>query len=155
MLPPDGTPIASSPTFSRLEDGKSRIFIEVSRKVDVVESRTPGRVVYRLRGTVVVQHTNQLALPTGFFTTPVNRVQLVQEGPDLDVVIELREAATPTTLVTETPRGMALWIDIPRAIAYGRDDSLAEPGRPRARRGTTTQRIGGAASDDAPPTDDN
>ena len=152
VLPPDGTPIASFPGFSRLDDGKTRIFVEVSRKVEVIETRGPGRLVYRLRGATVVQRTNQMALLTGFFSTPVDRVQLVQVGPDLDVVIELREATTPTYLVTETPRGMVLWVDFPRSAGFGRDDGPTEPGRPRAKRSTTSQTIGGSApADDAPP----
>jgi hypothetical protein len=153
--PPYGTPIASFPGFSRLDDGKTRVFVEVSRKVDVAESRTHGRVTYRLRGTTVVQRTNQMALVTGYFTTPVGRVQLVPAGSDLDVVIELREATEPTHTVVETPRGMVLWVDFPRSVAFGREESPSEAGRPRAKR--STQKIGaGTPPDDAPPPmDDN
>ncbi len=62
--PPVGTPIATSPSFSRLEDGKSRIWIEVSDRVDVTETRVPGRVSYHLRGAALVPGTPQLSLPT-------------------------------------------------------------------------------------------
>src|SRR5262249_55070840 len=102
-LPPPGTPIASFPGFAPLDDGKTRIFVEVSRKVDVVQTKSAGRVTYRLRGTSVAARTNQLSLITGYFNTPVARVQLVPMTPDLDVVIELREATDPTYAVVETP----------------------------------------------------
>ncbi len=117
VLPPPGTPIASSPGFARLDDGTSRIWVEVTRKVEVLESKTPGRVVYRLRGTAVLQRTNQLPLLTGFFATPVDRVQLAQQGPDLDLIIELREVTDLTHRVVETPRGMVLQIDFPKSTS--------------------------------------
>jgi hypothetical protein len=131
---PYGTPIASFPGFTRLDDGKSRIFVEVSHKVPVVETRTAGRVTYRLRGASVIQRTNQLSLITGFFDTPVSRVQLVPMTPDVDVVIELREATDPTYAVVETPRGMVLWVDFPRAIDFSRNNG-DEPARPPAKQG--------------------
>jgi hypothetical protein len=140
-LPPPGTPIASFPGFTRLDDGKSRIFVEVSHKVPVVETRTAGRVTYRLRGASVIQRTNQLSLITGFFSTPVSRVQLVPMTPDVDLVIELRETTDPTYAVVETPRGMVLWVDFPRSIDFGHDED--EPARPAARRAVTTRTIGG------------
>jgi hypothetical protein len=132
--PPYGTPIASFPGFTRLDDGKSRIFVEVSHKVPVVETRTAGRVTYRLRGASVVQRTNQLSLITGFFNTPVSRVQLVPMTPDVDVVIELRETTDPTYAVVETPRGMVLWVDFPRSTDFPRDDG-DEPARPASKQG--------------------
>jgi hypothetical protein len=155
-VPLPGTPIASFPGFTRLDDGKTRIFVEVSKKVDIAEARTPGRVTYRLRGTTVLQRTNQMALVTGYFTTPVERVQLVPVGPDLDVVIELREVTEPTHSVVETPRGMVLWVDFPRSAAFGRADTPPEAARPRARRSRQKLGSGPPPPDDAPPSmDDN
>jgi len=138
--PPPGTPVASSPEFSRLEDGQSRIWMEVSDKVSVVETRLPGRVTYHLRGAAVAPGTEQLALPTEFFTTPVARVQLVPQGPDLDLIVDLREELAPVYRVVETPRGMVLQIDLPRSSSYGKTDSSQDtvlaPVRP-ARTGQT------------------
>jgi hypothetical protein len=150
-----GTPIASFPGFTRLEDGNSRIFIEVSSKVDVAEKRDPNRIVYRLRGASIMQRTNELPLLTGFFSTPVDRVQLVQDGADVNVVVELREPAEITSRVIETPRGMVLWIDLPRSVNYARDmEGDVQLDRPGATRGTATKRLGGQPgprNDDAPP----
>jgi hypothetical protein len=145
---PEGVPVASFPGFTRLEDGKSRIWLEVSAKVDVAENKAQGRVVYRMRGTAVVQRTNQLPLLTGFFATPVDRVQLVQQGPDLDLVIDLRENVEFTHRVIETPRGIVLWVDFPRSSQPERE-TPAEPQRPRIKRSTESRRIGdGESSDD-------
>jgi hypothetical protein len=151
---PPGTPIASFPGFARLDDGKSRIFVEVSNKVEVVEKHGPARLVYRLRGVAVMQRTNELPLITGYFNTPVERVQLVQAGPDVDVVIDLRETTDVKSHVIETPRGMVLWVDFPKSVGFGRDDAAPEAGdRPAAKRTNTTQRLGSPAppSEDLPP----
>ncbi len=122
-LPPPGTPIASSPSFTRLEDGKSRIWMEVSDKVEVVETRLPGRVTYRLRGAAVLPGTEQLALPTEFFTTPVSRVQLVPQGSDLDLIVDLREDFVPAYHMVDTPRGIVLQIDLPQSANFGHTDA--------------------------------
>jgi hypothetical protein len=153
VIPP-GTPIASFPGFTRLDDGKSRIFVEVSKKVEVVERHGPARLVYRLRGTSVTQRTNGLPLITGFFNTPVERVQLVQNDADVDVVIDLREATEMKSQVIETPRGMVLWIDFPKSASFGREDGAADAPRPApVRRSNGTQRIGAAppSGEDLPP----
>ena len=133
--PPAGTPIATSPGFSRLEDGKTRIWVEVSRNVDVAENRSPGRVVYRLRGAAVLQRSDQLPLQTGFFSTPVDRVQIVPDGGDVDLVITLREDAVPSYRVVETPRGIVLQVDFPRSAVFGaRRGARSARAEPAARR---------------------
>src|SRR4051794_4720048 len=88
-----GAPVATSPGFYRLDGGSTRVVVEVNRKVDISENRAQGRIVYRIRGTEVLQHNSGLPLLTGFISTPVDRVQLVQQGPDLDLVIDLRQAS--------------------------------------------------------------
>lgn len=151
--PPAGTPIATSPGFSRLEDGKTRIWVEVSRNVDVAEIRSPGRVVYRLRGAAVLQRSDQLPLQTGYFATPVDRVQIVPDGGDVDLVIALREDLVPSYRVIETPRGIVLQVDFPRSVNFARIEAPAapEPSRPPAKRSPTThtlRRHHGSGEDD-------
>src|SRR5690349_9328429 len=46
-------PVASSPSFRMLDDGKSRVFVEVSQKVGVTEQKARGRVIYKLKGAAV------------------------------------------------------------------------------------------------------
>lgn len=155
VLPPPGTPIASFPGFTRLEDGKTRIFVEVSQKVAVTEQRTAGRFTYRLRGATVVQRTNQLSLITNYFTTPVSRVQLLPVGSDLDVIIEIHETTEATYSVVDTPRGMVLWVDFPRSAGFGHDEQPDQPERPRGRRSTDAKTLTGPPPpNDNPPMED-
>lgn len=147
-------PIASSPSFRMLDGGVTRISLEVSRKVDVSENKAKGRVVYRLKGAQAPTRTNRLPLLTGFFVTPVDRVELVEQGDGVDMVIDLREALEPKYEVIETPRGMVLQVDFPRSSAApepGADASPTGEGKPAATRSTATRRLdakGGAPSGD-------
>src|SRR5207247_1207599 len=70
--------------------------------------------VYRLKGASAPTRTNRLPLLTGFFATPVDRVELIEQGDGVDLAIDLREALDPHYEVIETPRGMVLQVDFPR-----------------------------------------
>ena len=139
---PPGTPIAGAPIFSRLPDGTSRISVEVSHRVDVVESRLPAHASYRLRGAMVLTPTNELALPTEWFATPVTRVQLVPEGPDLVLRVDLREDLAPVYRVVDTPRGIVLEVDLPRGAAPDPGQPAPEEPPVRRHRARTTQTLG-------------
>ena len=130
------TPLASYPAFRLLDDGQSRVAVEVSRKVTITEHKAQGRVVYRLDDVALPGHNAHLALPTGFFRTPVDRVGLVEQGNGVDLVIELREAVQPTYRVLDTPRGIVIQVDFPRPA--GAD---APPAAAAAKRTGETKRL--------------
>lgn len=115
-LPPGDVPLAGSPGFYRLDGGGTRIALEVSRKVEIAESRSHLRLVYRLRNTWAVDPTSQLPLVTGFIVTPVDRVSMVKQGPDVDLVIDLRQQTEVAFQVVETPRGIVLQVDFPAIV---------------------------------------
>jgi hypothetical protein len=104
-------PIAFYPGFRMLGDGNSQVMVELSRKVEVTEHKAEGRLTYRLHGASVPTHTNRLPLMTGFFATPVARVQLVEDGGDADLVIELRVPADAGYKVVDTATGIVLQVD--------------------------------------------
>jgi hypothetical protein len=72
----------------------------------------------------------------------------------------LREEVVPNYRVVETPRGMVLQVDFPKAQSFGHEQPLPaeEPSRPHALRGTKTQTLGrhheGSQRKDAPPPPD-
>ena len=138
---PAGAPIVAAPTFHRLADGSTRISVEVGAKVDVGASHPQGRLVFRLKNAFVIERVNLLPMITTYFATPVGRAQLVTSGPDIDLVIDLRETTTPAHRVVETPRGIVLQVDFPRvAPPDGRDH--ADSSHARAKRRSTTQSLG-------------
>lgn len=113
-----GTPIATYPSFRLLDDGSSRVTLEVTRKVAVTEHKAKGRVVYSFAGAAVTGNNTRLGLPTGFFHTPVERVEAVGQGGGVDLVIELREDVQPTYRLLDTPRGSSvIQVDFPRPAA--------------------------------------
>ena len=142
-IAPD-TPIATYPAFRLLEDGTTRISVEVSRKVAVTEHKAQGRAVYSLAGVAASGNNTLLPLPTGFFRTPVDRVELIEQNGGADLVIELREAVQPIYRVLDTPRGIVIQVDLPRPAG------AAAPPPDAAARSTETKRLEPSAA----PTDD-
>ncbi len=140
----DGTPIATYPSFRLLDDGSTRVTVEVTHKVAVTEHKARGRIVYSLAGAAVPGSNTRLALPTGFFHTPVERIEVVAQAGGADLVIELREALEPTYRVLETPRGsVVLQVDFPRS-----PDAASTAPAEAAKRPAETRRIETKASVD-------
>lgn len=140
---PDGAPIVAAPTFHRLDDGSTRISVEVGTKVDVSTNHPQGRLVFRMKNAFVLEPVNLLPVITTYFATPVDRAQLAQVGPDVDLVIDLRESTTPTHRVLETPRGIVLQVDFPRvARADNGADAPGESSSARAKRRASGQSLG-------------
>lgn len=108
-----GRPVATFPGFRMLPTGGSRVFVQIhGGKVDVAESKAAGRLVYRMKGAGAIQ-TNRFPLVTAFFATPVTQVQLVDQGNDLDMVIDLRAQTEATYRVIETEQGVVIQVDFP------------------------------------------
>jgi len=123
-------PIANFPGFRLLSSGASRVWVEISQKVDISEHNAPGRLVYRMKGVTVPTRTNRLPLETMFFPTPVSRVMLVElDDGDLDLVIELRQPATPTQKLVETEGGFMLVVDFPPPQASATNAPSTGPSR--------------------------
>jgi len=111
---PVGPAIVTLPGFRMLPDGGSVVFLEVSGRVHVVESRAEGRLSYHLAGAQVPERTNRLDIPTDAFATPVGHVQLLAEPGGADLIIELRAPTTPTARVQDSARGIVLRIEFPK-----------------------------------------
>ncbi|MFT3768337.1 MAG: hypothetical protein QM820_23045 [Minicystis sp.] len=142
--PATGAPIVGAPNFFRLDDGLTRISVEVSAKTDVAEGRAQGRLTYRIRAAFVAERVNLLPLLTGWFHTPVDRAQLSQDGQDVILTIDLRDAATPAVhRVVETPRGIVLQVDFPPVAGADKAAEPQESSRERAKRRTSTQTLSG------------
>jgi hypothetical protein len=138
-------PVATYPGFRMLDGGGSRVFVNVSKKVVISEHKAQGRVTYRLQGVAAPVRTNRLPLLTSFFPTPVGRVQLVEQGNDVDLVIELRAPSEAKHRVVERGGTILLQVDFPRAENLAvQPPTSAGPDRPRATRTTQTTSLGGS-----------
>jgi hypothetical protein len=141
-------PVATYPGFRMLDGGASRVFVSVNRNVEVTEHKAEGRVTYRLKGVAAPVRTNRLPLLTNFFPTPVGRVQLVEQGADVDVVIDLRMPSSSQHRVLQQNGGILLQVDFPRPAglpAAAAPSAAAAP--PTAKRTQNTTTIRGGSSD--------
>jgi hypothetical protein len=69
----------------------------------------------------------------------VSRVQLVESGDDLDLVIDLRESGDAKARIVESEGGFTLRVDFPKIAR--RQDPTAAPAKPPAARPAETKRI--------------
>ena len=99
--------IATFPGFRLLPDGKTQLYVELSRPCSVNEKRQGGTLVYVLRGARVVARNNKNALITTHFPTPMDRARLRSAGDDLEVVIDLRADVTAAYEVVPSDGGTA------------------------------------------------
>ncbi len=102
-------PIATFPGFRMLPDGRSQVFVSISKSVDVQVRRSAGRVVYVLGGSVVAIRNNTNALVTTWFKTPLARARLSRARGGAELVLELRQAVEPTFRIATLPGG---WITL-------------------------------------------
>jgi hypothetical protein len=109
-----------------LPDGGSRIFVEVTRKVDVEERRTARVLTYVLKGTRVVYRNNENPLVTVDFDTPVTQARLLPSGRDLLLSVDLRaDTAVTWKMVAGDSAGSAtLELDFPKGSFLPTDGSV-------------------------------
>jgi len=107
-------PIAMFPGFRMLRDGRSLVWVNISRKVPVEVHSAAGRVTYLLGGAQVSIRNNTNALVTTYFDTPLSRARLVPGKQGTQLVLELREKVTPSYKVLKGPGGtMLLQVTLP------------------------------------------
>ena len=112
--PRPGAPVATFPGFRLLPSGGSRIYVELTKGLNVDERRANNALVYTLRGAQVLSRNNKNALITTHFSTPVARARLLPAGTDVELVIDLRKGVEPTHQVVAGDNGTArLEIDFP------------------------------------------
>lgn len=121
-------PIATYPGFRMLDGGGSRVFVTLSKKVAITETKTAGKLTYKIQGVQVPTRTNRLALVTTFFATPVSRVELVEHDADVDLVIEVKDATGAQYRIVENDRGAELQVDFPKVAADPADAAAPSDG---------------------------
>ena len=135
--------VATFPGFRLLPDGRSRIYVELSKSVTVDEHKTDQALTFTLHDAQVLVKNNKNPLITTHFATPVSRARLVPAGVDLNLVLDLRKAQVATHQVVPGDNGSArLEIDFPAC------DYPLEPGRFEPPSGTMSRGKGSHAGDE-------
>jgi hypothetical protein len=99
--------IATFPGFRLLPDGRSRIYVELTKAVSVDERRADGMLIYVIHDARVPVKNNRNSLITTHFATPVGRARLLAAGPDVELVIDLRKAASASQKIVAGDNGGA------------------------------------------------
>jgi hypothetical protein len=94
--------------FEKLEDGSSRLFVELTKPVTFETRKTRNLVTYVLKNTHVSRANNRNPLVTVHFKTPVTSARLVAHGHDLWFVIHLRADVEPTASMERANGGMSV-----------------------------------------------
>jgi hypothetical protein len=126
-------PVATLPGFEMLPDGGSRVFVEVTRKVDVEERRAARVLTYVLKGARIVYRNNENPLVTVHFNTPVSQARLLPSGRDLLLSVDLRaDTAVTWKMVAGDDGGGMLQLDFPKGSFLPADGVyVAPPASPR------------------------
>lgn len=121
--------------FRMLADGRSLVYVELTSKVAVsVEKRGNNVFVYRLDGTRVALKNNKNPLITSGFASlldsarwvvpsskakkkPGRKAAAADASPHVDLVLTLRDAATPTHVMRDGKAGAILEITLPAVAA--------------------------------------
>jgi hypothetical protein len=113
-------PLASSPSFTLLGDGRSTVVLFVNRKVAVARSGSPTIIRYDLPGTQIGVWNNTNPLVTTHFPTPLSRARLIKTKTGAQLELTLRSAVAVTHEIQDGPgRIMILKITLPAGSVEG------------------------------------
>ena len=126
----DALPNVTYTGFRVLKDGRAVVYVEISSKVPVTVQKQKNLVIYELEGARVALKNNRNPLLTSGFATilesarllvvkparaaKTKRARAAESGPSrVQLVLQLREDATPTHTLSERPSGALLEITLP------------------------------------------
>jgi hypothetical protein len=88
-----------------LQDGRSEVWLRVTRQVTVSTRRGKHEIIYLIEGAQVGVENNTNPLVTTHFNTPVSRAYLRRVKRGAELVVVLREPVTPTYTTISEPGG--------------------------------------------------
>jgi hypothetical protein len=102
------------PGFLMREDGGSRVFLQTTRPLQYRRSAGKLRFTLHFEDAKVHLNNNRNPLVTAFFNTPVKRAWLKRRGKNVDLVVELKQAAAEAvTQFSDNDGYHYLFIDFP------------------------------------------
>jgi hypothetical protein len=124
--PQPGSANAVMSGFEKLDDGSTRVFVELTKPVTFETRKSRQTLTYVLKNAHVARANNRNPLVTSHFKTPVTSARLSVHGRDLWFVIGLRADVTPTATMEKTTKGTSvLRIDFAKGD-YGATSPSAE-----------------------------
>jgi hypothetical protein len=118
--------------FHVFADGSSRIWVRLTRTVNVEEHATRGKVTFVLKGAVVPGRNNKNPLITRHFTSSVMSARLLATKHDAELVVNLKRAVIPKHRIVSRPDGTtSVQIDFPAPLPGA--EVFPEPEPPKAK----------------------
>ena len=125
--------IARFPGFETKDDGGSRIFVDVSRSIQVQEHSSGLFLTFNMGDVHIEAGNDKNALETYFHNTPVLRARLKRHKKDTVLEIQLRADAKATSRVVETKQGtFRLEVDFAAGSFAGSKDRDRPPAGSKA-----------------------
>jgi hypothetical protein len=104
--------------FHEFEDGSARIWVRLTKAVNVEEQAAKGKVTFVLKGAKVPGRNNKNPLITSHFTSSVMSARLLATKHDAELVITLKQDVAPKHRVVSRPDGtISVQIDFPAPSA--------------------------------------
>ncbi len=104
--------------FHEFEDGSARIWVRLTKAVNVEERAAKGKVTFVLKGAKVPGRNNKNPLITSHFTSSVMSARLLATKHDAELVIALKQDVSPKHRVVSRPDGtISVQIDFPAPTA--------------------------------------
>jgi hypothetical protein len=103
--------------FHVFDDGSSRIWVRLTKAVNVEEHATRGKVTFVLKGAQVPGRNNKNPLITSHFSSSVMSARLLANKHDAELVVNLKRAVIPKHRVVARPDGTtSVQIDFPAPL---------------------------------------
>jgi hypothetical protein len=149
---PNSSPaLITWPGFQMRPDGSSRVFIQSTSPIGHTVSQKGNLLLIDLGDARVSGETNQFALYTRFFNTPVVRAQL-KPGPRAVLEIELRASVQPSISTEQAASGFHfLYVDFPAGQYLTKGPVAAAPTPSPAMLPASTAPQAPSVLDEAPP----
>lgn len=110
----DERPAVTFMGFQTFPDQTSRIFVHMTKEPALQVEKQPKRVVFTLKETGILVRNNKNPLNLEHFATPAKRANLVEAGPDVHFIVELkRDVATQHRFSQNTDGTVTLQVDFP------------------------------------------
>jgi len=113
-LPSGSWPRGGAPrliwTGFQLTEAGSRVFVQVTRDVDLEVQTVKGGLAVTLRNCRIHMRNNSRTLDTRFFDSPVKEIAVRQRGRAVVLAIALKEPAAATPRKQAGPGGSQFWV---------------------------------------------
>lgn len=104
--------------FHEFEDGSARIWVRLTKAVNVEERTGKSQVTFVLKGAKVPGRNNKNPLLTSHFTSSVMSARLLATKHDAELVVTLKQDVTPKHRIVARPDGTtSVQIDFPAPSA--------------------------------------